>query len=123
VKYHSDKVTGKIEAGGQQQELEEAIDAPVYADGVHVDFFVRHMVVSDMESSLIRYFDVNAQDVRHVRAVASEEDEHVRVEFEALDDHQGGRNYVVTNDGVILTVEDRMPAQMGGGTIKMTLEE
>ena len=123
VSYHDDKVAGNIQAGGQQHDMEVALDAPVYADGLHVDFFVSHMVASGMESTLIRYFDVNAQDVRHVRAVTSSENEHVRVKFEALDDHQGGRSYVVTGDGVILSVEDRMPAQMGGGSIKMTLEE
>ncbi len=121
VSYEPEKVTGKMSAGPQEQEFEVDLEAPVFAEGIHVDFFVSHMVQSGMDAALIRYFDINTQSVRHVRAVAESGAEYVTVSFETLDNRDSARVYEVSGDGIIHTVQDVLPPQMGGGTMNMKL--
>ncbi|MDG5765879.1 S9 family peptidase [Balneolales bacterium ANBcel1] len=123
VAFSDDKVAGTIQAGPQQHQIDVALEAPVFAEGIHADFFVSHMVQSGMEAAMLRYFDINSQEVRYVRAVSSPGEELTKVRFEALDGKSSSRTYRVAADGVIHSIEDSLPAQMGGGTMKMTLKQ
>lgn len=122
LEYRNDKITGEMQSGGQEQSIDVALDAPVFGRGIHLDFFVSHMVSSNMESALVRYFDVNTQDVRFVKVTNEAVDGHHKVTFSSLDDQENNRMYRVSEEGVVLYAEDTLPAQMGGGKTTMTLK-
>lgn len=140
--FRPDGISGNIMAGPQQQDININLAAPVLGEGIHLDLYVSSLVIEGISTALIRYFDFTAQEVRFAKAVISErtdetgtgdgvregdaegrQDAVYHVVLEALDSKRLDRVYTVGTDGVILSINDRLPAQMGGGTVVMTLKQ
>lgn len=134
LRYGAGAITGKAGGGGQVQDVNVALEAPIYGDGCGFDLVLAGLPLAEGYREVFRQFETSSQKVRpfavavkgsETAVVGGKTYEAFVVEVAPLDDDPGGAGVMrVLKDAphFVLDSDFKLGANMGGGSFAMTME-
>jgi len=133
LSYADDAVTGTMKMGSQSMDIDKELEAPVLAGGSGLEMTLATLPLGEGYTTTVRVFNYQQQSVRRMKVavtgtssvkVGAGSFDTMTVELTSLDGNDAGTGtYHVMSDAPhhVVKAEQKLGAQMGGGTATIQL--